>query len=242
MNIFKYIIFDLDDTLLDTYNLLITKAVEKSCRSMIQSGLPAKEELCIQLWNQLHHNHSEQELYLKIIENSLSSENLDLNTNKTLLSEDQKNNWAQIGFDSFLKPNLPEQLPLKAEIRQMMIRLQKKYSLFLVTQGVPEIQREKINKMNISSFFQEIFIVNTQAHETKKHKFEHLLKTVDNNPLHFLSVGNRLRHEIAMAKQLGMQTCHVQQGEHKNEKPQNSFESSDWTINCLEELEMVCHL
>lgn len=234
---FRYLIFDLDDTLLDTYGILIPDAINKACQSMIDAGLSADLKLCVQAWKQLHLQYSEINLYLKIIEVALQSPK-----SPSHFSEEQKNKIAEAGFKSFLTPQLPEQLKAEPEVVAILERLSKKYTLFLLTQGNPKTQKEKIKKMNIEKYFHEIFIVNSERNENKKHILEKLLQTVNSDASLYLSVGNRLRHEIAMAKSVGMHTCHVKQGEHANELAQNSFEKADWTISKLTELERVCKL
>ena len=57
-----------------------------------------------------------------------------------------------------------------------------------------------------------------------------------------LSIGNRLDSDIADAKRLGWKTCWVRYGEHADDRPQNEFETADYTIEGIEELVAACRL
>lgn len=241
---FEYLIFDLDDTLLDTYNLLIPQAVNKAAQKFKQitelQDLPLTDFSTA--WNVLHISYSGRDLFEKIVI-QLLEKNKNLSTSaKSTESSLTAQNITDLVYESFLKPDLPEKLQLPKETHDLLHRLQQRYKLILVTQGILVSQQAKIIKLDITHYFKNIYIVNSTLGESKTEAFKKVLTLENQAPEKFLSIGNRLSHEIAMAKKLEMKTCHIDIGEHKDEKPTNIYEIADWTIYSLLELEGTCQL
>jgi FMN phosphatase YigB (HAD superfamily) len=241
---FEYLIFDLDDTLLDTYHLLIPQAVNKSAQKFKQitglQDLPITDFATA--WNILHTDFSGRDLFEKIITQLLEKNKHSETPAKSTETSLNAQNITDLVYESFLKPDLPENLQLPKETHELLNRLQQHYKLILVTQGILVSQQAKIIKLDITHYFKNIYIVNSPLGESKTEAFKKILTFENRPPDKFLSIGNRLSHEIAMAKKIGMKTCHVDIGEHKDEKPTNIYEIADWTIYSLLELEGTCQL
>jgi FMN phosphatase YigB (HAD superfamily) len=235
---FEVLIFDLDDTLLDTYKLLIPQAVKKAgLQFQTLTGLSMMPILeFTDAWGKLHTDFSGRALFKQIIDLLLSK------YREALLKPIEPESLLTNVYKSFLQPNLPETMTLTDATLQLLSRLKENYTIYLVTQGVPESQRQKIDQLKITSYFKQIFVVNAPAGDSKTEAFEKILAIENCKPEKVLSIGNRLSQEIFMAKKLMMKTCHIAIGEHKNEKPENKFEIADWTIHSLDELEGKCQL
>ncbi len=233
MNKLKYIFFDLDDTLLDTHRILIPSAVQKACQVMIDNGLNVDLLKCLNSWKQFHLYFTGQELFSRITQEHLIANNVEILERQKII--------AKLGYESFLNPVLPDVLPVEFQIIELLRKLKLKYHLILLTQGDPDIQNQKIVKMNIENFFEDIIIIHSLKNETKLIGFNKIISKYNIIEVEqtCLSVGNRLSHEIAFAKQLGIKTCYLKKGEHAHELPQNTFEIPDWTILNLVELEKI---
>lgn len=236
---FRSLVFDLDDTLIDTYKLLIPPTVAKTAEAFIKLTQTKKETLIyyLQQWSELHKKYSGRPLFEKIVtqcfehfKDCIPVKNLSLK------------NISDALFEIYLKPELPETFVLEPAIASLLKNLKNSYHLYLVTQGNPQSQQAKINKLDLAQYFKMLFIINTSAQESKLQAFQQILQIENCNPSQILSIGNRLSDEIALAKKLGMKTCHVCTGEHSGEVPQNIFEKADWTINSLPELKKECNL
>src|SRR5258708_2913507 len=59
----KFIIFDLDDTLFDTYGQLVGPAAEESCKAMIDAGLKTSIKECLMKREELQKNHPREDIY-----------------------------------------------------------------------------------------------------------------------------------------------------------------------------------
>jgi putative hydrolase of the HAD superfamily len=144
---------------------------------------------------------------------------------------------------AFQRPEVPSSLPLVSGVKELLKRLSSKYKLFLVTQGDPIIQKQKIKSLGIESCFIQIFILNSdETSISKKDSFQNII-TLENILLdQLLSVGNRLDNEIRIAKKLGAMTCYIKYGEHALAAPRDSFEIADFTTPYITEIERVCEL
>ncbi|MCE3011355.1 MAG: hypothetical protein LW875_12170, partial [Proteobacteria bacterium] len=63
-------------------------------------------------------------------------------------------------------------IPLFKDARENLVILSKKYDLYLLTQGNPEIQKQKIKSAKIEKFFKEIFLVDSHFGDSKENFFK----------------------------------------------------------------------
>jgi FMN phosphatase YigB (HAD superfamily) len=236
---FQCLIFDLDDTLIDTYKLLIPPTIYKTAEAFVKLLQLQKEAIhdYMECWHELHHQYSGRVLFEKISRNCYIK-----HQHQILIKNLNLKNISDALFEIYLKPELPGDFKIKPEVALMLKNLSQSYHLYLVTQGNRESQQAKIDKLEITNYFKKIFLVNTHQQENKFHAFQTVLELEKCLPEKILSVGNRLSDEIAYAKKLGMKTCHIKKGEHQNEKPNHLLEIADWTIGSLSELSKECKL
>ncbi|MCS6837427.1 MAG: HAD family hydrolase [Bdellovibrionaceae bacterium] len=172
MGYFKHIIFDLDDTLLDTSQILIP------------------------------------------------------------IRSDEAQFWKR----------LQEPLPLLPGALDNLNYLKRKYILHLLTQGKKKYQEQKIRSMNISEFFSQITIIETEQSQTKEDFFATFCDKYQIPPHQVLSVGNRLSTDLGPAKKYGMMTCWFCYGEGQDEEAQNYYEKPDFIIRHHYEMIKKCRL
>ena len=220
----QHIIFDLDDTLLDTSRLLVPSAIVATCRAMIKAGMKCTLSQCLPLWQKDH-------LHSKVIA-KLASKYGDKKRQKALI---------QCGLSTFYKPKIGKRLPISSEALICLKYLVKnQYSLSIITRGDPLTQSKKIKALTICKYFQAIYIVNIDA--KKEWAFLHVLSSLRCRPENVLCVGNRLDDEIETAKRLGIKTCWIKKGEHSKEKPKSRYQKPDFKITSLGQLVTLCQL
>ncbi len=227
MKKYKAIAFDLDDTLLDTTNLLVPMASRNACLAMIAEGLQCDVEICHQMRQDLSNQMSHPEIFEKIV--------------KTFGCKNEKTAIAK-AIQTFYSPEIPLRLPLMSGAEQNLQSLQGHYKLFLVTMGNFKTQQKKIQSLGISKYFKEAFIVDGLKGERKEMAFKKILQQENIRPDELLSIGNRLSSEIRDGKKCGAETCHFSYGEHEGETPQTSFDHPDFTITEHKELIKTCAL
>jgi putative hydrolase of the HAD superfamily len=227
MTSIKCIAFDLDDTLVDTSQLLVPLAARHACQAMINNGVHGDIDTCLAWRASKAAELTHQEIFQSFIDKYGST------TPNIALQEAMK---------AFYNPDVPERLPLMDGAEENLRTLSQKYILFLVTSGEPAAQSRKIKAANIESYFKKIYLVNNFKKEEKKNAFLDILHTEKIQPEELLSVGNRLSQEIRQAKLCGAKTCYFCHGEHVGEQPTQREDYPDFTIYKHSELKKICGL
>lgn len=220
----KNIIFDLDDTLFDTYGQLVVPATRESCTAMIKAGLKADLDECLIAKEKLSLAHPRGNIYSLLTKHFGVEENV------------SPEKVIEAGFKAFHDRDVKEPIHTFEDTIKTLEILRSRYHLFLVTLGVPKTQQIKIDRLNLGPFFERIFRVDISDSPTKRSAFEAVMKLTEDSSKSHLSVGNRIDSEIKDAKVLGMQTVLFMHGEYKHLKPENVFETPDDTIQHLSEL------
>lgn len=196
---YKVLVFDLDDTLIDTSKILVPEASKNSCNVMIAHGLKCDLNSCINLRNDLASHYSKMKLFEVLVEK------INGNSNKHI---------AQAGFDLFYNPKIPSQLTGLNNSKQVTDELRKKYKLYILTAGIPKIQKEKINALSFKENFKNFYFCDITKNENKKDYLAHILKNETILPQELLCIGNRYDDEIAAGIELNCHTCWIPYGEH----------------------------
>ena len=121
---------------------------------------------------------------------------------------------------------------LYPDARNVMDTLKKKYRLTMITNGASAWQREKIERLNIEGYFEEIIVSGELGHHKPSPKiFEEMTKRTGVNPSEIIYIGNDYRKDIQGAKTSGWRTVWVKRTEEKRNEA-----GPDYTINELSEL------
>ena len=213
------IIFDLDDTLIDTSGSLIPICLKKALKEMIRNGLTVLDE---------------EKAFSELIEinnNSYCSEDalkkfLEINNFDKYFLEIAKND-LQKPLDNF------KIFPLKNSLDTLEF-LSKSYTLALVSKGNRSFQLKKIEIAGIdTSLFSKIIItkINNKGYYYKK-----LINYFKTSPQNTLVCGDKIKYDLLPAKNIGCKTVHMKWGRDKN-----IFESKivDYHINDILEIKKI---
>ncbi len=227
---FDHLVFDLDDTLLDTYGQLIPPASREACTAMIETGLATTLDQCLAAREEIARTSARSNLYRALVDRF------------GVRRDANGDSVAEAGHRAFHDRAVERDISLFAGTRDLLRDLRTKYRLSLVTAGAPGTQQEKIDILKINDSFDEILIVNILRGETKGQAFKRIQDTHGGVPERYLSIGNRLETDIAPAKRLGWKTCWVTYGEYAYTSPTDEFELPDFEIADMEELIPTCRL
>lgn len=227
---FDHLVFDLDDTLLDTYHQLIPRASRDACEAMISVGLATDVEHCLDAWEEHGKQHSRREIFLHLVGQFGVLEGRDPSM------------VARRGFQSFYNRKVEPDITLFRGARELLGRLKSHYGLHLVTSGSRATQEEKIRILDIADLFDNILHVDPSQGARKRDAFRQVMKLTGSPPSRYLSVGNRIDTDIGEARELGWQGCWVRYGEHANMGPANPTETPEFTIVNISELIEKCRL
>ena len=113
----------------------------------------------------------------------------------------------------------------------------------LVTYGDEKIQWEKINKLGLAGFFDEIYVFNSlESGKTKKDVFAHMLEKLKLEPEEVVVVGDQLFSEIRHGNDLGMHTVQMLHGRHSKSKPSDNLEIPEHKIKKISDLLRILDL
>lgn len=215
--LFEHIVFDLDDTLLDTSGTLVPIAVRRACNAMIVAGLPMTLEAAIQRRAELLLRAPRTDAWTEL---SLAAQEFD------------RKRIAEAGCNAFYSYDIDE-LPESAFRPQegaleLLHFASPRSKLHLVSAGDEQTQKKKIERLAIESFFTSIHIV-APGPGNKHRAFSEIDRKFRTSPNErFVSIGNRVDTDLGEAKSLGWSTVWIRAGEHVSILPQTSHEIPDF--------------
>lgn len=222
---YSAVIFDLDDTLLDTTRYLVEPALEEACTAMLASGLTGKLEEC-----KMHFRQAQKEGHSDLFAQTVRRAGVSLG------AEPQSVQAA--GEKAFYGRTIKEKIDLMPGARELLEDLAQDHRLFLVTAGVESTQQQKVTQLKVDHLFEDIFYISILRDERKQHAFQKILHKTQLPAQSHLSVGNRLDQEIVDANNLGMRSCWLRYGEYRNLQSQGI--RADFTIDQISEVLKIC--
>ncbi|HSX03166.1 MAG TPA: HAD family hydrolase [Rhabdochlamydiaceae bacterium] len=212
------VIFDLDDTLIDTSGIITPFKLKLALMRMVEAGLKTDPfDRAFQL--------------LKQIDSQSEATRHTINT--FLDHYGAPKSFFDIAMQAFVEP-LPEDFVVKTwrQTHQVLTDLKKDHTLAIVTMGDPDFQMEKIKKAGLEhSIFCKIAVAGVN---NKKPHYKSLMEELKLPPTQVVVVGDRIGNDLTPAKELGALTVHLVKGRGKNSK--GPKEHVDFTICEIEEL------
>jgi len=215
---YRFIIFDLDDTLIDTWNCFLPVELKGSLLAMIKEGLVVKDvEKAFQLLMEINGQSKDGTSAIKQFLQQIGAE-------ERFLDVAIKSYYQCSHSDFKIKP-----LPGVVETLDV---LKKKVELALVSRGIERVQLLKLEKSGIDTrIFSDVIIT---LDYDKTAAYEKLLKKGKCSPKEVLVLGDKYDSDLLPAKKLGMATAFMDYGRGKLFPPKKG--EVDFTINNLKEL------
>lgn len=217
----RAIVFDLDDTLVDTFESLIRPLEMLAASEMVSAGL-GETNLAKVVETILHLRRDDPER----IEEALSQVFSQL-TARALEAR-------RLVFTRAT----PDKLKIEPVVLGMLRELSVRYETYLLTVGRPDFQNRKVEQLGIRSLFKGIAILPSGSEETKERWLSALVNS-GCSPSSVLVVGNRLDNEIRAGNSLGMRTVWVRRGEGSGLRPGQETAEPDYIIPDIRELPKV---
>lgn len=231
------IIFDLDDTLIDTSSILIPHKIQQCINEINDSGL-------------IHNNF--QEDFSKNIE-EYNNELLDLCMNSSdgatalncFLSKLNLNGYLSKDSSKLLlekckgiyysSPSKEIEFKEMGGAKELINSIKDEHDLIIITKGHPETQLQKISSLKLEpNSFKKI--VMTQNYDKTEH-YENIMKEFNQKPENILVCGDKFNTDLLPAKNLRMKTVHARFGRGKL-VPKESIDS-DYSIENLFEMKEI---
>ncbi|MGN2369748.1 HAD family hydrolase [Clostridium cagae] len=214
----KAVIFDLDDTLYNERDFVIG-GFKEICKYLSEKYGLEYDELLYKIIEILE-CHGRGKIFNIICQQYNIDENIEI--------------LVDIYRNSKLKLNLYD------DSRCILNKLKGNYKLGIITDGMAKVQWNKIEALNIKSYFNKIIVTDDFGREYwKPHIFsyEEMLRSFKCLPKEVIYVGDNPHKDFIGARELGIKTVRIirENGDHMKTKVDKRFES-DYVINNLEDL------
>jgi putative hydrolase of the HAD superfamily len=203
------IFFDIDDTLFPTTEFA-ELARKNAIRAMIEMGL----------------ENSQEELY-QILTNIIKKKGSNYKEHFNELCKELKikrsSRYVAAAIAAY--HNTKSTISPYPEVPKLLLSLKEQgHKLYIATNGNAIKQWDKLIRLEISVFFDDVF-VSEEMHEKKsKHFFERVMKELGAKKEECLMIGDREDADIIPAKEAGIKTIKVNRGKYKTERTCADFE------------------
>lgn len=189
------LIFDLDDTLIETTKTIVPFKLKRALKKMIEAGLKVKSP------------KEALKTLIRMDARSLSSkasltEFLELTNGLSFL---------KIGLSEIYEgTDLPEEVELASGAERVLRQLRKEHQLALVSYGLPHVQKAKMEKGGLDpDLFSSLTFAKTRD---KKNDYQTVISNLSFVPSKVVVIGDRIAFDLTPAKELGCRTIHIRKG------------------------------
>jgi len=213
------IIFDLDDTLVDTSGALIPLKLKMSLQAMIDAGLKIS---------------SFEKALQELLEIDAKSANGKETLTRFLEKIEARSHFLNVGMEEYLC--LPEIFSISslAGAGEVLSLLAQKHTLVIVSTGLEEAQHAKIEKAGLNKdLFHKIIIC---PDYNKREYYLHLLDELQYDAAETIVCGDKFETDLLPAQELKMITVQMMWGRAVKT---SSSGKADYTIKILGELVTV---
>lgn len=215
------IIFDLDDTLIDSSGSIIPVKLKAALQAMVKAGLKVS---------------SPDAAFQTLLSINASAPN-GKETLRTFLDNIRADaRFLEIGVKEYYNATETELVlsPLP-QAKEILAELQGSHNLVIVSTGEEKQQQLKLKKANIdSTLFHKIIVC--EGYNKKVH-YKNLMKEFNYQPEEILVCGDKFETDLLPAKELGMRTVHLLWGRASSIPIKG--EGPDYTIRNLSELKRI---
>lgn len=216
------VIFDLDDTLINTTQQLIPIAMEILKDVLISYEISISTDELIQLRKEFYERNPRESFNRHLV--------------NTFFHLDAHSEVLKKLHEAFYNIPLPEKIELTPYAEDVIQDLNQK--LHLVTSGSYLTQQKKIKSSHLDQYFKDWHCASDEKSLSKKDIFSKLAENIDKRKI--LVIGNRIDNEIKAANTLNIDSCWFCFGEYKNLKPLDDTEIPTYTIDSLQQVLEIC--
>jgi 2-haloacid dehalogenase len=215
--------FDADDTLLDF----------SAAESLALSLLFKDQKITLTAELEAHYKELNQGLWRAHEEGKIERDEL-LNTRFSLLFKEYGKEVDGALLEENYRMYLEEGNQLVNGALELMNELEKKYDLYIVTNGVSKTQDRRLRDSGLHPFFKNVFVSeDTGYQKPMKEYFDYVFARIPNFSLeHGLIIGDSLSSDIKGGMLAGLDTCWF----NPKVKPNNTEIQPTYQIQTLEEL------
>lgn len=205
---YKALFFDIDDTIFD---------FEKCSLAAFKESF----KIC-----NLHYSRSIHELYREISKDlwrkqksgEISVQDV-LNSRFKILFEKLNIDFPYYSFQKVFEKNLGQEYITEPNASQVIGTLSKKYKIYAASNGILEMQINRLKHANLLDYFTDLFVSDDIGYDKPSNNFfKECLKRSKLEPEEILFIGDSLQADIVGAKNNNIDTCWYNINEYEKPK------------------------
>ncbi len=205
----SWLLFDIDNTLLD-FNSASKKAFFRAC-----------ENFKVECNDELYYRYKKinTSVWEEFERGDISAIALRSLRFERFFTSEKINPCAPLEFNSSYLSNLIDASEYYENVPEMLTKWSAQYKLSIVTNGLKEVQRARLEKLDLSKYFDSIVVSDEIGHaKPSKEYFDYTFNSIENTPpkSETLIIGDSLMSDILGGINAGIKTCWVHHG-RKNE-------------------------
>ena len=212
----KAVIFDLDDTLIDSTNTWISKAYKTALEELEKSGV-IKEDLRV-----LDDEYQKPKGFSKSLEKI--RDRIPFETHERAMDVYYKN------ADVSVTRMFPDAHYLLSGLRY------EGYKLAIATSGDYNQQKKKLDMFHFPDYVDEVYIDDSEGSTGKSKIFTEFAAKYKLSPEEIVVVGDNIGNEIKAGNELGMDTVRIMRGKYSKLEPVDPSQTPKYTIKNLLDL------
>jgi putative hydrolase of the HAD superfamily len=210
----KIILFDIDDTLFPSTEFALL-ARRNAIRAMINMGIGKSED---DLYEELVH--------IIQVKGSNYSRHFDELCKKLKVAKPARFIAAAVAAYHNTKTSIQ---PYPAVPRTLLALRELGYSLYIASNGSAKKQWDKLIRLRIALYFEDVFVSEVVGMEKGEAFFKKVLKSLDTLAQNALMVGDKEEADIRPAKKLGLSTIRIKKGKYSDNETDADFEITEFS-------------
>ena len=201
MEMFEYLLFDFDNTLVDFHGpskVAFKQAYEEQGLTYDDSVYKKYKQINGKIWDQFENGE-------------ITTEDIRRERFKQLFEKLDIKGIEPVFFNSRYMHYVVENTILYSGVKELLIQLKEQYKLAIVTNGLKEAQRARLDKVGISDLF-EVIVVSDEIGFAKPEKayFDFVHQEIGKiNKEHVLVIGDNPKSDIKGANEFGYKSCWI---------------------------------
>ena len=192
----KYILFDLDGTLMDFNKGEANAFIDTMMH--FKAYTPSREEIS-------HFSYLNERLFHQFAKGEMTRIEFQEKRFKEIMEYLDMDGDISL-FNKYYVESLKYQADLFDGVVDVLEELSKKYRLFIASNGMNQVQIKRLKKAGIYDYFERIYISEIIGYnKPDKEFFEYIIKDIkDDNRWEYIMIGDRYDTDIMGAKKVGI--------------------------------------